>query len=109
MIGTIIHKNNPEEMATYTENAIWCNANHAHIDDKGEYYEVIENDPPTKDELLSKLTSEYRQEKANLCEAYTTASMQGDTENAQSVAQDMTDLDAWYDEEYRKIEEGSAE
>lgn len=56
---------------------------------------------------ISELTAEYTQEKANLCEAYTTATMQGDTETAQSVAQDMDDLDEWYDEEYKAIEEGS--
>lgn len=58
---------------------------------------------------LAELNAEYTAEKANLCEAYTSSSMAGDTETAQSVAADMTDLDAWYDEEYRKIEEGSAE
>ena len=57
---------------------------------------------------LDALTAEYRAEKANLCEAYATATMQGDTETAQSVAADMADLDAWFDEEYQKIE-GSAE
>ena len=57
---------------------------------------------------LDALTAEYRAEKANLCEAYTTASMQGDTETTESVAADMADLDAWYDEEYQKIE-GSEE
>jgi hypothetical protein len=64
---------------------------------------------PTRDEQIAALTAEYTSEKANLCEAYTTATMQGDTETAQSVAQDMADLDAWYDEEYAKIpdEEGS--
>ena len=51
---------------------------------------------------IDALTAEYRAEKANLCEAYTTATMAGDTETAQSVAQDMADLDAWFDEEYRK-------
>ena len=56
---------------------------------------------------LDALTAEYRAEKANLCEAYTTSTMQGDTETAQSVAADMADLDAWYDEEYKSIEEGS--
>jgi hypothetical protein len=60
-----------------------------------------------KTPALEALTEEYTREKANLCEAYTTASMQGDTETAQSVAADMADLDAWFDEEYRKIEEGS--
>lgn len=64
---------------------------------------------PTKDEQIAALTAEYRQEKANLCEAYTTATMQGDTETAESVSADMSDLDAWFDEEYQAIEEGSAE
>ena len=61
-----------------------------------------------KTPALDALTAEYRAEKANLCEAYTTASMQGDTETAESVAADMADLDAWFDEEYRAIE-GSAD
>lgn len=59
---------------------------------------------PTKEEQIAELTAEYTQEKANLCAAYTTATMTGDTETAQSVAQDMTDLDTWFDEEYQKIE-----
>jgi hypothetical protein len=62
---------------------------------------------PTQEEQIASLTAEYTREKANLCEAFTTATMQGDTETAQSVAADMADLDAWFDEEYRKIEEGS--
>lgn len=57
---------------------------------------------------IANLAAEYRAEKANLCEAFTTSTMTGDTETAQSVAQDMADLDAWFDEEYQKIE-GSAE
>ena len=105
MIGKKLYKNNPDDMAQYTDTAIWCNENGAHIEDRGEYYEVVENAPPTKDELIADLTAEYRAEKANLCEAYTTATMQGDAETAESVAADMADLDAWYDEEYRKIEE----
>lgn len=63
--------------------------------------------PPTRDEQIAALTAEYTSEKANLCEAYTTATMQGDTETAASVAQDMADLDAWYDEEYAKIPDES--
>lgn len=58
---------------------------------------------PTKEEKLSALTAEYTQEKANLCEAYTTASMTGDTETAQAVAWDMADLNEWYDSEYERI------
>lgn len=64
--------------------------------------------PPTKEEQIASLTYEYTQEKSNLCEAYTTATMQSDTETAESVAQDMADLDEWFDEEYRNIE-GSAD
>lgn len=64
---------------------------------------------PTRDEQIAALTAEYTQEKANLCEAYTTATMQGDTETAQSVAADMADLDAWYDEEYAKIPDDESE
>ena len=60
-----------------------------------------------KQAALDVLDAEYTAEKANLCEAYTTATMHGDTETAQSVAQDMADLDAWFDEEYKAIEEGS--
>ena len=108
MIGKKLYKNNQDDMAQYMETAIWCNENGAHIEDKGEYYEVVENPAPTKDEQLDALTAEYRAEKANLCEAYTTATMQGDTETAQSVAADMADLDAWFDEEYQKIEGSEA-
>jgi len=59
-----------------------------------------------KTPALDALTAEYTAEKANLCEAYTTASMAGDTETAESVAADMDELNAWYDEEYAKIEGG---
>ena len=64
---------------------------------------------PTKEEQIAELTAEYQQQKANLCEAFTTATMTGDTETAQSVAQDMTDLDAWFDEEYQKIPDDETE
>ena len=96
------------------------NGNHEVWDDKPEGYLTPEEweqlhptpppPPPTKEEQIAELTAEYQQEKANLCEAYTTATMQGDTETAQSVAQDMADLDEWFDEEYKRIEEeGSAD
>ena len=61
---------------------------------------------PTKDEQIAALTEEYAREKTRLCEEYTTATMQGDTETAESVIEDLTALDEWYDEEYAKIEGG---
>ena len=107
MIGEKLYKDTPEDMARYTEVATWCNENGACIVDNGEYYEVCEQTPivPTKEEQIANLTEVYAAEKSNLCEAYTAATMQGDTETAQSVAADLADLDAWYDEEYQKIEE----
>lgn len=61
---------------------------------------------PTKDDQLAALTEEYAREKTRLCEEYTTATMQGDTDTAESVVEDLTALDEWYDEEYEKIEGG---
>ena len=62
-----------------------------------------------KNAAIAELNSEFAREKANLCEAYTSASMSGDTETADSIASDMTDLNGWYDAEYEKIENGEVE
>lgn len=35
-----------EQLAAYSQAAEWCNANGATIEDKGEYYEVVEIPPP---------------------------------------------------------------
>lgn len=67
------------------------------------------NKQDEKNAAIASLNAEFAREKANLCEAYTAASMSGDTETADSIASDMTDLNEWYDEEYAKIEEGSDE
>lgn len=38
----------------YADTAVWCNANNAHLEDKGDYYEVVENTPyvPTIQEQI---------------------------------------------------------
>lgn len=53
MIGKKIYKNNLDSK-DYTNTAVWCNHNNAHIKDKGEYYEVVENIPhvPTIQEQI---------------------------------------------------------
>lgn len=53
MIGKKIYKNNLDTN-DYAQTAIWCNVNNAHIEDKGEYYEVVENAPyvPTVQEQI---------------------------------------------------------
>lgn len=56
MIGKKLYKNNLDHN-DYTQTAIWCNAHEAHIEDKGEYYEVVANAPyvPTIQEQIEAL------------------------------------------------------
>lgn len=105
MIGTKLYKNNADDMAQYTDTAIWCNANNAHIEDKGEYYEVCENvtPEPTTDEKIAALDAQYNADKAELLTAYQTAQVYGDTDTMESLKADLTALDEQYDEDYEKI------
>lgn len=48
MLGKKIYKT---DMSKYTDCAVWCNANNATIEDKGEYYEVVEIPAPSLEEL----------------------------------------------------------
>ena len=51
-IGQILTKEN------YTQGAIWCNANNAHIEKQGEQYIIVANTPapePTIEEQVAKL------------------------------------------------------
>ena len=51
MIGTRFYKDN-YDLDEYAAAADWCNtAQQAMIEDKGEYYEVVEIPPPTQAEL----------------------------------------------------------
>lgn len=50
MIGTKFYKDN-YDLNAYSQAAEWCNNNNATIEDKGEYYEVVEVAPPTQEEL----------------------------------------------------------
>lgn len=61
MIGKKLYKDNFDSI-DYRETAIWCNANNAHIEDKGEYYEVVENTPyvPTIQEQVNVLEAQYQ-------------------------------------------------
>lgn len=105
MIGTKLYKNNPDDMAQYTATAQWCNANNAHIEDKGLYYEVCENvvPEPTTEEKLAMLDADYNQQKQDLLTAYQTAQMYGDTDTMDSLKADLVALDEQYDEDYEKI------
>lgn len=50
MIGKKIDKKN-YDLSDYSATAQWCNENNATIEDKGEYYEVVEIPAPTQEEL----------------------------------------------------------
>ena len=39
------------DLDEYSKTAEWCNNNNATIEDKGEYYEVVEIKPPTQEEV----------------------------------------------------------
>ena len=60
MIGKKLYKGQYTSKE-YADTAIWCNANNAHIEDKGEYYEVVENTPyvPTLQEQVVALENQY--------------------------------------------------
>lgn len=62
MIGKKINK--PiTDYKSYAETAAWCNNNNAHMEDKGAYYEVVENSPvpePTIEEQLIMLENDYQ-------------------------------------------------
>ena len=105
MIGTKLYKNNKDDMAQYTATAQWCNANNAHIEDKGSYYEVCENviPEPTTEEKLAALDADYNQQKQDLLTAYQTAQVYGDTDLMESLKADLNALDEQYDEDYEKI------
>lgn len=107
MIGKKLYKNNKDDMAQYTATAQWCNVNDAHIEDKGSYYEVCKNviPEPTTEEKIAALDAQYNADKADLINEYTDAQIHGDTDTIALVQSEMTALDGWYDEEYRKIEE----
>lgn len=60
MIGTKIYKN---DMKNYTECAIWCNANNATIEDKGDYYEVVTLPLPTLEKIKDAKIAELKAER----------------------------------------------
>lgn len=63
MLGKKIYKpiKNYED---YANTAVWCNANNASIEDKGDYYEVVRNSEPTADEQIAVLEKQI--EKINI-------------------------------------------
>ena len=64
---------------------------------------------PTTEEKIAAFDADYNQQKQALINEYTDAQIHGDTDTIALVQHEMTELDEWYDEEYRKIEEENEE
>ena len=62
MIGNKYNKNISRD--EFFQVALWCNQNNAKIEDKGEYYEVVQNSGPTIDEQVVVLEKQI--EKINI-------------------------------------------
>ena len=108
MIGKKLYKDNQSDMNKYTDCAVWCNANNATIDDKGEYYEVVDLTPyvPSKEEQIAELDAQYQADKAQLMQYYFEFSIAEDTEGMETIKQELTDLAAQYDADLAEIEGG---
>ena len=108
MLGTKLYKNSKSDMANYTKTAVWCNANNAHIEDKGEYYEVVENVPymPSQEEQIAQLDSQYTADKEELAKYFLQFQMAGDTEGMSSIQAELEELNKQYDTALADIEGG---
>jgi hypothetical protein len=65
MLGTRFNK--PlTDLDAYSQAAEWCNVNGAHIEDNGEYYEVVETivQEPTHEEIKASRIAELKQKLA---------------------------------------------
>jgi hypothetical protein len=62
MIGTKFYKplETQEQLDSYSQAAEWCNTNNATIEDKGEYYEVVEIPAPSLEEVKAQKISELK-------------------------------------------------
>ena len=108
MIGTILHKDNEEEMSAYTDCAVWCNANNATIEDKGEYYEIVEIQNATSftEDKIAQLDAQYQQDKKTLQEYYVSYMIAGDTEGQESIKEELEALATQYDADLAELEGG---
>ena len=82
-----------------------------YCEDGGNKYIRVDGKPtlapphvPTKDELLSQLENEYKQEKAKLEGYFSTALLMDDTETQEELKAELSELETWYAEEKAEIE-----
>ena len=108
MLGTKLYKDNQSDMNKYTDCAVWCNANNATIEDKGEYYEIVEIKPytPTKEEQVAQLDLEYEKSKQQLMQYYFEFSIAGNTEGMESIKAELEVLNQQYDNDLEALKGG---
>ena len=108
MLGTKLYKNNPNDMDKYSDVAVWCNANNATIEDKGEYYEVVENVVymPSQDEQIATLDRQYEADKKTLQGYYLEFSIAGNTAGMEVIKQELADLAGQYDADLAALKGG---
>ena len=82
--------------------------NYYTVEEWQEMHPAPEPPEPTKEEKIAQLDADYATQKQELISQYTDDMLHDDTGAMESDRQAMTELDAWYDEEYAKIE-GSEE
>lgn len=69
--GERIENTADNTLSKYAQAADWCNANHATIEDKGDYYEVVALPEPTPEELAEQALAQAKQVRAEAVEALT--------------------------------------
>ena len=108
MIGTKLYKDNPNDMGKYTDCAVWCNVNNATIEDKGEYYEVVENVPymPSQEEQIATLDRQYEADKKTLQGYYLEFSIAGNTAGMEAIKKELADLTKQYDVDLAELKGG---
>lgn len=91
----------------YTQGAIWCNANNAHIEMINGQYTIVANAviTPTKAEQIAQLDKQYEQDKSQLLNYYTEAVMREDTALQADVKAELTALDTRYDTDIQNLTE----
>ena len=108
MIGTKLYKDNQSDMNKYTDCAVWCNANNATIEDKGDYYEMVENVPymPSQEEQIATLDRQYEADKKTLQGYYVEFMVAGNTAGMEAIKQELTDLAGQYDVDLAELKGG---
>lgn len=105
MIGEKLYKDNQSDMNKYTDCAVWCNANNATIEDKGEYYEIVEIKSyiPTKEEQVDQLDLEYEKSKQQLIQYYFEFSIADNAEGMEAIKAELEALKQQYDNDLEAL------